>query len=238
MKTFTVCDIETTGTNPLNVEIVEIYMGRYNLRGTLLGEIHLHIKPRYWNSAADASVEFHGITKEKAMEGIPWKEGMKQIWDFLPEEPEHFICHANRRMFGRQGCFDYQVLCSHFLDCGFPFYSHFMRVYPAQKIISTHSLAKELLGISKNDLKEVCLSLGVKLVNHHTAKNDAGATWKIFQKLKTKVNLDAFCEEDYYQLQKGIPQTDSSDKIKEKSMTDGFVIFNTHTTQGETYDEN
>lgn len=236
-KSFYLCDLETTGKSPLNVEIVEIYLAHYQGR-KLVKELHLYIRPRYWDKGADDSAEIHGITKEKAFEGTPWRLAMKEIWDFLPDEPAHFVCHANRRMFGHQGCFDWVVLTSHLLDIGFPFYQHFIRMFPPQLIISTHSLAKELLGIDKNRLGDVCDAMGIKIVKAHNAKCDAQATWKIFSKLSSQVDLDAFIHEDYYQLEKGvIPSTKSASEISEKSMTGGFSIFNTH-DQGETYDEN
>lgn len=236
VKNFYLCDLETTGKSPLNVEMVEIYLAHY--RGKkLVKELHLYIRPRYWDKAADDSVEIHGITKEKALEGTPWKLAMKEIWDFLPDQPAHFVCHANRRMFGRQGCFDWIVLLSHFLDIGFEFYQHFMKMLPPQMIVSTHSLAKELLGIDKNRLGDVCEAMGIKLSGAHTSKGDAQATWKIFLELSSRVDLDAFIHEDFYQLEKGeIPSNKSPSEISEKSIAGGFSIFNTH-DQGETYDE-
>lgn len=193
---FYTCDLETTGTNPLCSEMVEFYMSHHQGR-SLVGELHLKIKPRIWDKQADESVKFHGITREMAMTGTPWAEAMKMIWGFLPEEPSYFICHANRRMFGRQGCFDYQVLSSQFFDAGFDFYCFFQKIFPPRKIISTHSMAKMLMGSSKNDLKEVTTALGINLKDHHTAKNDAEAAWKIFQKLRKKIDLEKFCLEDY-----------------------------------------
>lgn len=248
-KSFYVCDIETTGDNPMNVEMVEFYMAHYE-GSSLKRELHLFIRPRIWGKAADESVEFHKITKEQAMKGLPWRNAMKEIWDFLPEDPAHFICHANRRMFGVSGCFDHSVLRSHFFDAGYEFYLHFMRIFPTYMIISTHSLAKEVLGLTlddsiigremtaeekkakkKFDLKEAAKKVGITIdeSKHHGAKYDGSITWKIFQKLKSKVNLDAFCLEDFYQLEKGIPSHDA----KMKTMTTGFELFNTHTIHGD-----
>lgn len=219
----TICDLETTGSNAINTEIVEVYLAKYQ-GAKKIDELHLYVKPRTWDSEAEKSVAFHGISKEKAMDGIPWRESMKMIWDFLPDEPEHFLCHANRRMFGRQGCFDWQVLASHFLDIGFEHYLHFGRIYRPQMIISTHSLAKEILGAQKNDLKSIADALGIKLVNHHTAKNDAEATWKIFQKLIRSISdLDAFLEEDYYRLRDHNTHT-SSEKGLETIFSDAPIF--------------
>jgi DNA polymerase III epsilon subunit-like protein len=202
MRSFILCDLETTSKIPSCAQIIEAYLAQYDENYRLIKELDLRIRPRRWDSYAEkASKESHKITKEEAAGFTPWHIGMKTIYDWIPEGEHHFVCHAKRRGFGKQGCYDHNVLAYQFWDCSHEVYQAFMRLFPARKIISTHSLFQEQFKLppkTKYSLENCCAFLGVDYDGEkHRAKPDAQATWNLFLKLITKVNINEFCERDY-----------------------------------------
>lgn len=127
-----VCDIETDSVNASNAEMLEVYLALYSNK-KITKELLIRVKPRKWSYYSDDSVEIHGITKEEAMKGLPWPEAMEMIFNFLPEEPHHFLCHAKRRA-GVRGCFDHQVLSTQFNQAGSDIYFYFLKILPNDKL--------------------------------------------------------------------------------------------------------
>lgn len=198
-----VCDLETDSPNPANAEILEIYLGEYR-NGLIVNELELRVRPRRWNPESEKAVKIHGITMSEAMNGLDWKRSMKKIYDFLPEDPCYFLCHANRRA-GTRGCFDYQVLTTHFNQLNSDIYFFFLKVLPPDKVISTHSLVKSFLQLEANDLKTACNHFGIEISKHHAAKSDAIACLEIFKKFESKVDMKKFAEHDFYDVPYDIP---------------------------------
>lgn len=195
-----ICDLETDSANPSNAEILEIYMAIVD-DWRITDELLLRIRPRRWNDESRKSVEIHKITLEEALKGEDWKVAMEKIYNFLPEEPHYFVCHANRRA-GIRGCFDHQILSSHFFQLHSDVYYYFLKILPPNLILSTHSIVKNHLKINLENYKldTICKQIGIELKNYHAAKSDAMACYHILMKYKDKINLEKFAEADFYDL--------------------------------------
>lgn len=198
-----VCDIETDSVRASDAEMIEIYMAIYSNK-EITKEISLRIKPRRWTDKSEEAVKIHKITKSEAMKGLDWNKSMELIFDFLPEEPHYFLCHANRRA-GVRGCYDYQVLSTHFNQLHSDIYFYFLKILPPDKVISTHSLVSQFLSLEGNDLKSACKHFGITLDNHHTAKADAIACLNIFKEFEDKIDLERFVESDFYDTEYNLP---------------------------------
>jgi DNA polymerase III epsilon subunit-like protein len=229
-RKFFLCDLETTSKIASCAQIVTGYFALYDENYNLIKELYLEVKPRRWDFFAESASKIHGITKEESMKFKPWNQAMLDLYNWLPDEPCHFVCHARRRLGGRQTCYDYGVLLLNFLDCSFEIYQFFLKIFPKEMIISTHSLFCDQIKLpykTKYSLENCCNFLSIKHKGAHHAKNDGEATWKVFLKLITKVKIDEFCKKDFEaQSESGESEEDEGPEIREVIQpTEGLPVF-------------
>lgn len=184
----TFLDLETTDKDPGLAEILTSYCVTINvITGEIVDEQYLTYKPdRYRHD----SFEIHGISEAEAM-------GFDNKWDsflsllrYLGKYKDGlYCCHANYAMFGVHGYFDRQVIKQICYDRKHETYIWFERNIKNAQFISTHTMAKRLLGLKKAKLSDVAEHFGLKNKKAHDAKADTEIMVEIFQKLQKQFGL-------------------------------------------------
>jgi len=182
-----VFDIETTGTNVYEAEIITGYFLSCDpVTFAIRGEFELKCQPWRWSYEAQ---EIHGITKEEASKWPLFREVYDKLLSWLrSQEAAEIWMHTNAKMYGKLTYFDYAVLRLRMMDMGDEPYFEIERLKP----YSTHSLAKVLqpqLAFEGFSLDSICKSLNIDL-NHHDAKSDALACHQIIKKLLPMTSRD------------------------------------------------
>ncbi len=148
-------DIETTGLEPLEEDIVEVGAVAF-LNGQPTDRFVELIRPSI-PIPADA-VAVHGITDEMVANRPSTEEVMPRLVAFLGEDPI-VIHHAP---------FDAPFLLRDFFVCG---------LAPRMPVIDTCELAPRILkGLKRKSLDAVCAELGVSIGDRHRSEGDAEAT--------------------------------------------------------------
>lgn len=171
MKSYVVVDIETTGTQPLNSDIIEIgavYIENNEVKNTF----NRLVKPEQIISPYITSIT--GITNEMVASEPPIEEVMPEFIDFC----------KNATLIGHNLIvFDYRMLKVKATRLGFEF---------NQTALDTLVIARKMLAhLPSRKLKDLCEYYQISLVNAHRAYDDAYATYELFTKLK-----EEFYEED------------------------------------------
>ncbi|MFW6238165.1 MAG: PolC-type DNA polymerase III, partial [Halanaerobiales bacterium] len=160
---YTVFDLETTGLNPKNSEIIEI--GAVKIRNNkIIDEFSTFVQPQ--KKIPARITDLTGITN-KMVNGAP--EISEAMVDFL-----EFV--DNSVLVAHNADFDYGFLLKHLdnSDC-----------YP---VLDTLGLSRALLpDLKSHSLKSLVSHYGIQLDNHHRARDDARATGKILLKLLAQV---------------------------------------------------
>jgi DNA polymerase III epsilon subunit-like protein len=196
---FMICDLETTGRNPLSAEVLTGSFLAVNEAMQIVDEMHIMCKPEVWGAEAEAASNIHGITQEMVKDCPSFNQVKTELLHWFGYFPfKHFVCHAKQIGFGKKVTFDHAVLRLNL----FPSedYYTFGKIFRESEIISTHSLAlhhESKYNFEKRDLKTVCRTLGVELGNHHDAKSDALACYEIFKILYPQTDLGQFFGGNY-----------------------------------------
>ena len=175
-----VFDIETTGTNVYEAEIITgCFLSCDPKTFAIRGEFNLKCRPWKWSYEAQG---IHGITKEEASKWPLFREVYENLLYWLQSQQAAEIwMHTNAKMFGKLTYFDYAVLRLRMMDMGDEPYFQIERLKP----YSTHSLAKVLQGefaFEGFSLDSICKTLNIDL-QHHDAKSDALACHQIIKQL-------------------------------------------------------
>lgn len=171
-------DIETTGLNPEQHEIIEFAAHR-----TTDGvECRIKIKPEHPETAHPQALEVTGYTDEKWADAIPLKEALERIAAFAKG------CDARPMSAGQNVNFDLGFLKAAFKAHGikYPFHYH---------SVDTMTLAHEhlrLLGQKSISLDAVCDTLGISNEGAHTALADVRRTKAVYHKLCRATWWDRF----------------------------------------------
>jgi len=193
LKRFLVVDIEATNRNPLNAQILSGHFLYLDLSFNIIDQYSLKSKPQSWDSEAEEASSIHGIKLVDTILYPEFSEAMENLLSWLGKlEPSYFVCHANRKIFGKFSSYDYAVLVSNLLYLG----KHYdlYRACPSSHIISTHSLAKYLSLSCDYDLKSLCSFYKYDLSNHHEAEADTYACLHLLKSMLPEVNLEEFFE--------------------------------------------
>ena len=183
-----VCDLETTGLDPIRNDIIEICLLAVNEENNIVGEFHRQVCPEVinaltWSRVAEA---VHGYTPEQASEFPPRRKVLLELLHFLEpfkcqvNTPREFICHALPERIGKGWpYFDY-----YFLEWAFrkeKWEYSFWKVFSPQKITSTITMARTFSGNHKgHKLNKWAKHIGFDL-NHHEAKSDAYACLELYK---------------------------------------------------------
>jgi len=197
-----VFDIETTGTNVYEAEIITGYFLSCDpVTFAIRGEFTMNCNPRKWSYEAQ---EIHGITREEASKFKQFSEVYESFLNWLKSHQAAEIwMHTNAKMYGKLTYFDYAVLRLRMMDMGDDPYFEIERLRP----YSTHSLAKVLqdqFAFEGFSLNNICKTLDIDL-NHHNAKSDTLACYQIITKL-----LPLTTRENLLNYDKGIENEDNS----------------------------
>jgi DNA polymerase III epsilon subunit-like protein len=201
-------DIETTGTNVYEAEIITGYFLACDpVTFAIRGEFELKCNPFKWSYEAQ---EIHGITKEQASKWPLFREVYDKLLSWLQSHQAAEIwMHTNAKMYGKLTYFDYAVLRLRMMDMGDQPYFEIERLKP----YSTHSLAKVLqpqFAFDGFSLNNICKSLNIDL-NHHDAKSDALACHQIIKKL-----LPMTSREELQNYDKGV-EDENSIRVSQRS---------------------
>ena len=164
MRPYVVVDIETTGTQPLNSDIIEIG-AVYIENNQVIRTFNKLVKPEQEISSYITSIT--GITNEMV-------ETAKPIEEIMPEFVE--FC-KNASLIGHNLIvFDYRMLKVKATRLGLEF---------EKSGLDTLIIARKMLSeLPSRKLKDLCEYYGIDLVNAHRAYDDAYATYELFVKLK------------------------------------------------------
>lgn len=152
-------DLETTGLDYSKCEIIE----GYAFDDETGEECHIRIKP----SNPDAANQW---VKDNVFSKINWDEYTDERVEALSRFNQ-FLSQTNNVHYGH---FDHAMLSCELYRLGIrpAFYHHSI------DLASTISMLYE---IEKPSLKPVCEQLGIELVNHHSAKDDVEALYKLYR---------------------------------------------------------
>jgi DNA polymerase III epsilon subunit-like protein len=180
-------DLETTGTNVFDAEIITghfIYVDK-NLQTR--SEFTLQCNPLKWSYDAE---KIHGITKEEASKYKKFSEVYLDLLNWLEAyDVNEAWMHTNAKMFGKLTYFDHAILRLRMGDMGDVPYFLIEKIRP----YSTHSLAKVLqnhFNFEGFSLDLICKRLGIQL-KHHDAQSDAIACLEIIKQLLPMTNREA-----------------------------------------------
>lgn len=182
-----VLDLETTGTNVFDAEIITGHFLSVDKSLNIIQEFELKCRPMRWSYDAE---KVHGIRKEDADKWPPFSEVYHDLLDFLEaHQITEAWMHTNAKMFGKLTYYDHAVLRLRMGDMGDSPYFAIEKIRP----YSTHSLAKVLqnhFNFEGFSLDLICKQLGIEL-KHHDAKSDTLACLEIIKQLLPMTTLEA-----------------------------------------------
>ena len=165
MNKYVVVDIETTGTHPLESEIIEIG-AVYIEDGQVKKAFNELVKPT--QVISEYIISITGITNEMVVDAPPIEEVMPRFIAFCDKVPlvGHNIV-----------LFDYRMLKAKATTLGFSF---------EKRGVDTLVISRKMLAhLPSRKLGDLCEYYGISLENAHRAYDDAFATYELFEKLKS-----------------------------------------------------
>lgn len=163
-------DIETTGLNVIEHEIIEVGCVLTTSKLKIIEEFELKIKPENIENANKASLKITHYNTED------WKSacGLEEAMKILLEKTKNCI------MVGQNVAFDVSFLEYNFDKFGLDNMMHYHK-------LDTISIAWAKLNKEKDfehfSLREMCKRFNIKNENPHSALSDARATFKLYKKL-------------------------------------------------------
>lgn len=196
---YVIIDIESSGINIVDNEILTMYAIKVNPSLEILDEREFTFKPTNWKDSYFAAIDIHGISKEECMNFKDKKESLIEFLEWVGEKHQ-FLCHSNKQ--NEKGFYSFDTAFLHWELLLIDKYWDWQKLNTGYSM-STHTLAKKLIKLGKLDIKptkkegnkraSVSLSLNslcdyfkIKL-DHHNAKSDTHAC---LQLLKEFVKLD------------------------------------------------
>lgn len=163
-------DIEATGLNVLEHEIIEIGCVLTTPELEIIEEFELKIKPEHLEIADPVSMKINHYDKTLWTKAVPLKKAMK----ILSEKVKDSI------MVGQNIAFDSGFLEHAFAKVGIKNSMHYHK-------LDTISIAWAKFHQDKDfehfSLREMCLRFGIKNEQAHSALSDARATFELYKKL-------------------------------------------------------
>lgn len=212
-----VLDLETTGVNMFDAEIITGFFIHADESFNIKSTYEIKCNPSKWSDEAE---KVHGITRQEASTFKKFNEAYQGLIDWIDScQPKQMWMHCNALMFGKLAYYDHAVLRMNMMNVGDVPYFKISNVKP----YSTHTLCKILQGSFNFEslrLDSICKELGVQL-NHHDAKSDAMACLEIIKQLLPLTTCDAI--NDY---ERGINEESSetnSKRAKPKRRTTRLV---------------
>lgn len=198
-------DLETTDGNPATAEVLTGYFHTLLINfqdGTYesIEKLYVECKPIKF---IPSSTRIHGITQDRASTFGDKRSGLRKICEYIKEHSEGFFCcHANARIFGKHGHFDWTVIKNDLYNISPEAYHWFCQTFRAVKVISTHTIAKKLLGIDYEEnleLKKLVAYYGLPKYREHVAEDDVDkALFPVFMNLIKNMNIEN--ENELYDL--------------------------------------
>lgn len=182
-----VFDLETTGTNVFDAEIVTGYFIHADESFNIKTTYEIKCNPSTWSDEAEA---VHGITRFEASTYKKFSEVYQELIDWIDVcKPTQMWMHCNSKMFGKLSFFDHAVLRLSMMRMGDVPYFKISNITP----LSTHSLCKithSIYNFEGSSLDLVCKTLGISL-KHHDAQSDALACLEIIKQLLPLTSIEA-----------------------------------------------
>jgi len=167
---FTFLDIETTGLNVIEHEIIEIGCVVTTPKLKVIEEFEIKIKPEHIENADPVALKVNHYDPTNWKDAKSLKDAMKTI----SQKTKDCI------MVGQNVAFDSGFLENAFLKTGIKNSMHYHK-------LDTISIAWAKLHrnrkITNFSLRELCLYFGIKNEKAHTGLSDARATFKLYKKL-------------------------------------------------------
>lgn len=194
-----VCDVETTGLDPIMNDIIEICFLVIDSNYRVIDEYHKKIKPplinnKTWSNEAE---KYHGYSISDVQSFMNRRDFCVEFLRFLvPYKHEHnytrpFICHANPDKFydKKRERISWPHIDFHFLEWTFKkenLHYSFYKVFSSSKIESTITMARKYTGRRfGHKLDKWCEELNIEL-NHHEAKSDTYACLELYKYFKER----------------------------------------------------
>lgn len=239
-----VCDIESTHKIISCAEIITIAFIKTDLKLNVIERRSWKMAPSYWTDEHDkASIEAHKIPREIAMQFPDKKETLREIFRWFGNDEYIFAGHFNRDNFGMTVSYDYALLKQEFFDQSPEAYYRFCRMFPRQKICSTHSIALKAheIGLitvpleikdgnkkASRDfgLKNICKVTGVHFdtTQHHGAEYDTEKTFEILKFFADRMNIFEVINKDW---RNGDEQSDYSGPTGQRGGIELHAVGNT-----------
>ena len=205
-----VFDLETTGTNVFDAEIITGYFIHADESFNIKTTYEIKCNPSTWSDEAE---KVHGITRFEASTYKKFSEVYQELIDWIDVcKPTQMWMHCNSKMFGKLSFFDHAVLRLSMMGMGDVPYFKISNITP----LSTHSLCK-ITHSSYNfegfSLDLVCKTLGISL-KHHDAQSDALACLEIIKQLLPLTSIEAINN-----YEREIENEESSKSNSKKSRT-------------------
>lgn len=164
MEKYIVLDIETTGTKPLESDIIEIG-AVYIENNEVKGKFNELVKPNEIISEYITSIT--GITNEMVEDAEPLEIVLPKFLDFCKDHP--LIGHNIE-------VFDYRMLKVKATRLGLTL---------ENDTLDTLIIARKMLwNLPSRKLGDLCTHYGIDLLNAHRAYDDAHATFELFRCLQ------------------------------------------------------
>ena len=163
-------DIETTGLNVLEHEIIEIGCVITTSKLKVIEEFELKIKPEHIENADPVALKVNHYDEENWVSSYSLKEAMK----ILSKKVEKCI------MVGQNVAFDSGFLEYSFAKTGVLNTMHYHKLDTIS--IAWAKLHRDPL-LEHFSLREMCIRFGIKNEHAHTALSDARATFELYKKL-------------------------------------------------------
>lgn len=173
-KTFAFLDIETTGTDVLKHEIIEIgvVIAKEGDNGQfkIIDQIDMKVQPTRIETAEPEALRINGYDPSAWFFASSLTDAMKTLSD---------KCQGTV-MIGQNVSFDWSFIAKAFAETGIPdpfFYAK----------LDTLSMAfhmfKDVEDVNRFSLRALCEQFGVSNERAHTALADARATFEVFEKM-------------------------------------------------------
>lgn len=170
-------DIETTGTNPLKHEIIELacLLAKQNEDGTFstLSEFEVKVKPEHIETAEPEALRINGYDESQWLFAHSLEEALKLLNQKIDGEAT-FIAH--------NVTFDYSFIVNAYSRLGMkePFFHKYDTLTMALVRFRNSEETQRL------SLKALCEKFGIVNEKAHTAMADVRATFEVFKRLMSK----------------------------------------------------
>lgn len=165
-------DIEATGLDVLEHEIIEIGCVLTTPELKVIEEFELKIKPEHLEIADPTAMKVNHYKEELWEDALPLKEAIK----IFAEKTQNSI------MVGQNMAFDFAFLEVAFSKNKIKNQMHYHKLDTIS--IAWAKFHKDL-NFEHFSLREMCLCFGIKNLRAHSALSDAHATFELYKKLIT-----------------------------------------------------